>query len=93
MKEEEAGEEETGEVKQVKERQSNWSWEASLERSFVRCRTEVGVDEFRQVNVAQCAHENLDLRFVGLGALHAAGDAQDALDRAQPPVVVHLLRE
>ena len=50
-------------------------------------------DELGQVGVAQRAHQDLHLGACRVGALHAAGDAQHALHRAQPPVVVHLLRE
>ena len=39
----------------------------------------VGLDKLGQVDVTQGPHEDLHLRLVGLGALHAAGDAQDAL--------------
>eukprot|EP00966_Prymnesium_polylepis_P262767 6069174-Prymnesium_polylepis.2 len=44
-----------------------------------------------RTGVAQRTHQHLDLLLVGLAALHAAGDAQHALDRAQAPVVVSLL--
>ena len=41
----------------------------------------VGLHELGKVGVAHGTHEDLRLRLVGVGALHAAGDAQHALPR------------
>ena len=55
--------------------------------------THVSVDELGHVRVAQCTHHDLKLGALRVGTLGATRDAQDALDRAQAPVVVVLFRE